>query len=100
MRLNKIAGMFPLLWPCLISLNLANHGIFDLKLTLVFIIGSFLMRSAGCVINDLVDQKFDSKVKRTENRPITSGKITSKQAILFASFLVGLASLLLSLIHI
>jgi 4-hydroxybenzoate polyprenyltransferase len=94
-RLDKIAGMFPLLWPCLISLNLANHGTFDLRLTLVFIVGSFLMRSAGCVINDLVDQKFDSKVKRTQNRPITSGNISSKQAILFASFLVGLSSLLL-----
>jgi len=72
---------------------------FDLeifKITILFFIGSFIMRSAGCIINDIADRNFDKKVARTKNRPITSGQISVKQAIIFLGFLllIGLIILL------
>ncbi len=81
MRLHQPIGFFLLLWPCLISLALATNGHPDLSLVIIFIIGSVIMRSAGCIFNDLIDRKFDKEVLRTKNRPITNGTISPKHAI-------------------
>ncbi len=95
MRLNQPIGIFLLLWPCLISLNMANSGYFNLKYTIIFIIGSILMRSAGCIINDIIDADIDCKVFRTKERPITTGKLQIKEATnLVVILLLASASLL------
>jgi 4-hydroxybenzoate polyprenyltransferase len=95
MRLHKPAGIFLLLWPCLISLSLASRGNLDLKLLLVFIIGSILMRAAGCIINDLIDYDIDKRVLRTKDRPIASGVISFSQAVKILITLLIPSSLLL-----
>ena len=93
-RINKPIGIFLLLWPTLSALWLASEGIPNIKILVIFILGTILMRSAGCVANDLADRKFDSFVKRTKNRPITSGLVSIQEAIilllslLIASFLL------------
>ena len=82
-RYNNPAGAFLLMWPCfwgVISYADKNNIIFDL---LCFFLGSFVMRGAGCCLNDILDKDFDSKVKRTKNRPLASGKISLGEAILF-----------------
>lgn len=95
MRLHQPAGFFLLLWPCLISLNMASNGSSDITLVIVFIIGSLVMRSAGCIFNDIIDRNFDKNVERTKSRPIASGIITVKQAIKFMASLLFIALLLL-----
>jgi len=86
-RLNQITGIFLLLLPCLFGLSLALKNIdhFPKSLAiyylLLFSLGSVIMRSAGCIINDLLDYKFDQKVSRTKNRPIASGAISKSQAL-------------------
>ena len=79
-RLNKPIGILLLFWPCVWGLTLAfffNGEInLYLKYLFLFFLGSILMRSAGCIVNDIVDKDFDKKVKRTKERPIASGKIT------------------------
>lgn len=95
MRLHQPVGIFLLLWPCLISLNMANRGNLDITLYIVFIIGSIVMRAAGCIFNDLVDKDFDKKVERTKNRPLANGQISKLQAI---KLLVGLLFIALSLL--
>ena len=95
MRLHQPVGIFLLLWPCLISLSFANRGHPDIKLILVFIIGSVLMRSAGCIINDLVDYDIDGKVKRTKTRPLANGKISFTNAIRLLVLLLLTSALLL-----
>ena len=85
-RLDKPIGILLLLWPTLIALWIAAEGWPDPLVLTVFTIGVILMRSAGCAINDYADQHIDSKVKRTKQRPLTSGKISEKEALLvFAS---------------
>jgi 4-hydroxybenzoate polyprenyltransferase len=89
MRLDKPIGSLLLLWPTYWALWLAAQGTPDIKVLVVFTIGVFVMRSAGCVINDYADRKLDGQVARTKNRPLSTGIITSKQAlILFFSLLV------------
>ena len=95
MRLHQPVGIFLLLWPCLISLNLASNGRPDFSLIIVFIIGSIVMRSAGCVFNDLIDCKFDKEVLRTKNRPLANGAISVKDAIKLLVFLLIIALCLL-----
>lgn len=95
MRLHQPTGTFLLLWPCLISLSMASKGEPDLALTIIFIIGSILMRSAGCIFNDIVDYKFDGKVDRTKDRPLANKKISRKNAIKLLILLLFIASLLL-----
>lgn len=95
MRLHQPVGVFLLLWPCLISLSLASRGYIDFKLVMVFIIGSILMRSAGCIINDLADHKFDHAVNRTRLRPLVSGAIKNSQAIKLLIVLLLLSASLL-----
>ncbi len=80
-RWDRPAGWLLLLWPTLSALWLAAHGFPGWHLTLVFILGTFLMRSAGCCLNDVADRDFDRHVKRTAQRPVTSGKLGSKEAL-------------------
>ena len=86
-RLDKPIGTVLLLWPTLCALWLAQQGVPDWRLLLIFTLGTFLMRSAGCAINDYADQDIDKFVKRTAERPITSGRISGKEALAVAGVL-------------
>ena len=98
-RLNKPIGFMLLFWPC--SWGLAYAYYFNQNLNLfiyyliLFFLGSVLMRSAGCIFNDIVDKDFDNKVERTKKRPITSGKITVKSSLFYVFVLCLLAFLIL-----
>ena len=94
-RLDKPIGTLLLLWPTLWALWLASSGTPDLTILVIFVIGTFLMRSAGCAINDYADRDFDRHVKRTQGRPVTSGKISGKEAVGVASILAFIAFLLI-----
>ena len=74
MRINKPIGSLLLLWPTLTSLWMAAEGIPNLDLIIIFILGTFVMRSAGCVINDYADRNIDGKVERTKERPLATGR--------------------------
>ena len=98
-RLKKPIGFMLLFWPCAWGLTLAydfssslNNYFFYL---ILFFLGSVLMRSAGCIVNDILDKEFDSKVFRTKNRPIASGKVSIKLAIFYSFTLCFLAFLVL-----
>ena len=80
MRLDKPIGIFLLLWPTLWALMIASEGHPDQKVLLIFVLGVVLMRSAGCVINDYADRHIDRHVSRTQNRPLTSGRVTTREA--------------------
>ncbi|MEK7802917.1 MAG: UbiA family prenyltransferase, partial [Deltaproteobacteria bacterium] len=80
-RLPKQYGTLLLLCPTLWSLFIATEGRPSLKLLGIFILGTFLMRSAGCAINDIADRNFDRFVERTKARPLASGRLTLKEAI-------------------
>lgn len=94
-RLFNQTGTLLLLFPTLWSLVLASEGWPSLKLFLIFIFGSFLMRSAGVIMNDLADRSFDREVQRTRHRPLASGQLTPSQAVAFLAVLLGLAAILL-----
>ncbi len=98
-RLNRPIGYMLLFWPCLWGLTIAYDFNFELEIfyfySLLFLLGSMLMRSAGCIVNDIVDKNFDKKVERTKNRPIASGKVSVKLAIIYSFVLCGLAFLVL-----
>jgi len=94
-RLDKPIGTVLLLWPTLSALWLASNGVPDWKLLLIFCLGTFLMRSAGCAVNDYADQDFDRHVKRTAERPITSGRVSGKEALAIAAVLSIIAFLLI-----
>lgn len=94
-RLDKPIGTLLLLWPTLWALWLASSGVPDFSILLIFIVGTFLMRSAGCAINDYADRDFDRHVLRTQGRPVTSGKISGKEAVGVAMVLALLAFLLI-----
>lgn len=81
MRLNKPIGTYLLLWPTLWALWIAAEGVPHWWILVVFCLGVFLMRSAGCVINDFADRDFDAHVKRTKQRPLAQDKVSSKEAI-------------------
>ena len=98
-RLKKPIGFMLLFWPCAWGLTLAydfssnlNNYFFYL---ILFFLGSMLMRSAGCIVNDILDKEFDAKVFRTKNRPIASGKVSIKLGIFYSIFLCFLALLVL-----
>ena len=93
-RWNRPAGWLLLLWPTLAALWLGARGFPGWHLLLVFTAGTILMRSAGCCINDVADRDFDRHVKRTVNRPITSGRISVKEALLVGLVLTLIAFLL------
>ena len=90
-RWNRPAGWLLLLWPSLAALWLATGGYPGLHLLVVFTLGTILMRSAGCCINDIADREFDRHVKRTVNRPITSGQMGVKEALAVGAVLALLA---------
>ena len=95
MRLDRPVGTLLLLWPTLAALWLAAGGIPPAVLLAVFVIGTFLMRSAGCVINDIADRRVDPRVERTRNRPLATGEVSPGQAVaLFAVLCLAAASLL------
>ena len=97
--LKKPIGFMLLFWPCIWGLTLVydfssslnNYFFFGL----LFLTGSILMRSAGCIVNDIVDRNFDKKVERTKNRPIASGKVSVKLGIFYTCVLCILAFLVL-----
>ena len=98
-RFKRPIGYMLLFWPCAWGLTLAYDFSNDLKLYLFYLIlffsGSVLMRSAGCIINDIVDREFDKKVSRTKDRPIASGKISVRLGLIYATILCFLALLVL-----
>ena len=98
-RLTKPIGFMLLFWPCIWGLTLAydfNGGLNNyFFFGILFLTGSILMRSAGCIVNDIVDRKFDKKVERTKNRPIASGRVSVKLAIIYAISLCFLAFVVL-----
>jgi 4-hydroxybenzoate polyprenyltransferase len=99
-RLDKPIGTLLLLWPTLWALWLASSGVPDVSILLIFTVGTFLMRSAGCAINDYADRDFDRHVKRTQSRPVTSGKISGKEAVAVAGVLAFLAFLLIQPLNV
>ena len=98
-RLKKPIGYLLLFWPCVWGLTLIYDFTGSLNIyfyyLVLFFLGSVLMRSAGCIVNDILDRKFDKKVTRTKNRPIASGKISVQTGILYAFILCLLAFLVL-----
>lgn len=87
-RLYQPIGFFLLLWPTLSSLMLAGRKIPELNLLLVFLFCTFLMRSAGCIINDCIDEKIDKKITRTKIRPLPSGHINKKKSLFLFFILI------------
>jgi 4-hydroxybenzoate polyprenyltransferase len=94
-RADKPIGILLLLWPTLIALWIASGGKPDLTLLLIFTVGTALMRSAGCAINDYADRDFDKHVKRTAERPLTSGRIQPWEALAIAAALAIVSFLLI-----
>ncbi len=86
-RINRPIGIYLVLWPALWALWLVSEGVPDLSLLFIFVGGAVLMRSAGCVINDYADRDFDGHVERTCNRPLVTGIVSSKEALLFFAVL-------------
>jgi 4-hydroxybenzoate polyprenyltransferase len=95
-RADKPIGILLLLWPTLWALWMASGGVPALDVLAIFVIGTALMRSSGCAINDYADRDFDRHVKRTVDRPLTSGKIRGWEAVMVAAVL-AIASFLLIL---
>jgi 4-hydroxybenzoate polyprenyltransferase len=91
MRLDRPVGILLLLWPALWALWLATNGRPDMVLVWMFVLGAALMRSAGCIVNDIADRDFDRHVARTRDRPITAGLIGVKEALILAGVLTLLA---------
>ena len=90
-RWNRPAGWLLLLWPTLSALWVASGGFPGWHLLIVFTLGTILMRSAGCCLNDVADRNFDKHVKRTADRPVTSGRISVKEALAVGAVLAWLA---------
>ena len=96
MRLEKPIGTLLLLWPTLSAFLILKNGSPSLELVIIFCLGTFFMRSAGCVINDYFDRDFDGKVKRTKNRPLVTGEVKPKEALILFFILVCLSASLLA----
>lgn len=96
-RFDKPIGSYLLLWPTLWALWIASEGVPPISLILVFTLGVFLTRSAGCVINDIADRKIDGKVKRTANRPLAQKLISTREAVVLFVVLMSSAFLLVLL---
>ncbi len=94
-RLRRPIGTFLLLWPTLWALWFSSNGQPDPKLVIIFLLGVFLMRSAGCAINDYADRAFDPHVERTRNRPLAAGRIRSEEAV---AVFVGLSLIAFGLV--
>ena len=96
-RMDRPIGFLLVLWPTLWCLWIAADGKPDIKLVIIFCLGTILMRAAGCCINDYADRNFDAHVDRTKNRALTSGKIKPKEALLLCAALCFIAFLLVLL---
>jgi 4-hydroxybenzoate polyprenyltransferase len=94
-RLNRPIGILLLLWPTLWGVWIAGGGQPAWHIVAIFVLGTVLMRSAGCAVNDYADRDFDKHVKRTQQRPITSGKLAPREALWLAAALALLALLLI-----
>jgi 4-hydroxybenzoate polyprenyltransferase len=95
MRLDKPIGILLLLWPTLSGLWLAAEGLPSIDILMIFVLGTILMRSAGCVVNDFADRDFDPHVERTKNRPLAVRAVSTKEALLLAAGLSLVAFLLI-----
>ena len=93
-RTDRPIGTYLLLWPTLTALWIASEGWPDWHLLLVFALGTVLTRSAGCIVNDLADMRFDGKVKRTQDRPLISGEVAPRESLLLAGCLAFVSLLL------
>ena len=91
MRIDRPIGTLLLLWPTLWALWVAGEGHPDAFVTLVFVLGVFVMRSAGCVINDYADRELDPHVARTRSRPLAAGRVSAREALLLFAVLIALA---------
>ena len=98
MRLDRPIGIYLLLWPTLGALWIAGEGSPSIKNLVIFVLGVILMRSAGCAINDYADRNIDGDVTRTKDRPIITGRVTPKEALITAAVLVGLSFCLVLMI--
>ena len=94
MRLHRPIGVLLLLWPALWALWIAAHGMPDPYVLAVFLLGTVLMRSAGCVINDFADREFDSRVARTAKRPLATGVVSEREAARLFTALIAASGLL------
>lgn len=94
MRVEKPIGSYLLMWPTLWGVWIASNGMPSAKILIIFMLGVFVMRSAGCVINDIADRDIDKFVERTKDRPLTSGKVTTKEAASLLFLLVMIAGIL------
>ena len=98
-RLKKPIGFMLLFWPCLwgltLTLQFSDDYFIFVKHCFLFFCGAVLMRSAGCIVNDIVDRQYDKKVYRTKNRPIASGKVSLKLGFIYVSVLCLIALLVL-----
>jgi 4-hydroxybenzoate polyprenyltransferase len=94
-RLNRPIGILLLLWPTLWGVWIASNGHPAWSIVFIFTLGTVLMRSAGCVINDYADRDIDKHVQRTKDRPLTSGKVSAREALLLAAALAALSFLLI-----
>ncbi len=90
-RLDKPVGALLLLWPTLWAVWIASYGRPTLDIVLIFVTGTFLMRSAGCAINDWADREFDGRVARTRDRPLAAGEIAPQEALILAAVLAAVA---------
>jgi 4-hydroxybenzoate polyprenyltransferase len=100
MRLHRPIGVYLLLWPTLWALWIAGQGRPDWKIIVIFILGVVVMRSAGCVINDIADRNFDGHVARTKNRPLITGQVTLREAKILFIILCAIALLLVLQLNI
>ncbi len=94
MRVEKPIGSYLLMWPTLWGIWIASEGLPSAKVLIIFMLGVFVMRSAGCVINDIADRDIDKFVERTKDRPLTAGKVSLKEALTLLGVLVFIAALL------
>jgi 4-hydroxybenzoate polyprenyltransferase len=99
MRLDKPIGILLLLWPTLWALWISGHGHPDWVVAWIFVLGTILMRSAGCVMNDYADRHFDPHVERTRNRPLAAGLVGEKETLMLAAGLTLMAFILVLLLN-
>ncbi len=97
MRLDRPIGTWLLLWPTLWALWLAANGFPDIRVLVIFVLGVFLMRAAGCVINDYADRNIDGHVSRTRARPLATGRISAREALITFGILVAICGFLVLL---
>ena len=95
MRMDRPIGIYLLMWPMLWAFLISSNGHPNVFLLILFLIGTVLTRSAGCVINDYFDKELDKKVERTKDRPIASGKVSIKLGLFYTLVLCSLAFLIL-----